>query len=143
MTNAVLEQQAQLKMRIGQIDQSGQPRSAGPAAPTGSPASAGSSANLDDALSANAVSGLRLLLRELGWPGGDRHLMEALPHFEPVLNIDEFRSVLARLNFLTDKKDIKPGNLEEEILPCLCSPDGTHTIIVLHKQGGKFKTTVF
>ena len=40
---------------------------------------------------------LRPFLEELGWNGEDRHLIEAIPHLEPIDDIETFCAVVGRL----------------------------------------------
>lgn len=62
---------------------------------------------------------LRPLLLALGWSGEDRHLVEALPHFDRVCDIDGLRAVLAALNFATTKRALSPMEIKPSMLPCL------------------------
>ncbi len=59
------------------------------------------------------------LLTALGWRGEERYLMESLPHFDEVEDIDDLRSVLARLNFKTNPQKLSTSQLWDEALPCL------------------------
>jgi len=59
------------------------------------------------------------LLTALGWRGEERYLMESLPHFDEVEDIDDLRSVLARLNFKTSPQKLSTSQLWDEALPCL------------------------
>jgi ABC-type bacteriocin/lantibiotic exporter with double-glycine peptidase domain len=92
------------------------------------------------ALDAHMLEGLRMLLRGCGWPGSERHLMEALPDFGRVTDPDEFRAVLARLNFKTAANPVKPQDLEDDVLPCLCIAKDGGLVIVRGKQAGRFET---
>ncbi len=59
------------------------------------------------------------LLTALGWRGEERYLMESLPHFDEVEDVDDLRSVVARLNFKTTAQKISSSHLYDEALPCL------------------------
>lgn len=59
------------------------------------------------------------LLTALGWRGEERYLMESLPHFDEVEDIDDLRSVIARLNFKTSPQKLSTSQLWDEALPCL------------------------
>lgn len=72
---------------------------------------------VDEGTSAGAC--LRPLLLALGWSGEDRHLVEALPHFDRVRDVEGLRAVLAALNFATTKHALSPAELKPSMLPCL------------------------
>lgn len=74
---------------------------------------------------------LKPLLDALGWRGEERHLLESLPHFDSVEDIDSLRSVLARLNYETTKRRARLGDLTEDILPCLFRPHGADNVLVV------------
>ncbi len=59
------------------------------------------------------------LLTALGWRGEERYLMESLPHFDEVEDIDDLRTVIARLNFKTSPQKLSTSQLWDEALPCL------------------------
>lgn len=125
MQNSVHTQQAQLAEQFADAQ---------PAAPGifGHPAA--SQDNTPD------LSALRHLLAALGWRGEERHLMEALPHFDTIRDLAEFRAVLARLNYETQRKSIGPANLTNEILPCLLSLDNGDVLVILQRDGAQLKT---
>lgn len=89
--------------------------------------------------SSSAVETLRQLLSALGWRGEERNLVEALPHFDKIHDVEEFRAVLARLNFETRLKKIKPTRLDQDNLPCLYSPDGHSFGVILERDGSQLK----
>ena len=74
---------------------------------------------------------LRPLLLALSWSGEDRHLSEALPHFERVSDIDGLRAVLAALNFETHKRTTPLTALSRATLPCLLAdPKGNLSVVL-------------
>ena len=74
---------------------------------------------------------LKPLLDALGWRGEERHLLESLPHFDNVEDIDSLRSVLARLNYETTARRARLCDLTEDILPCLFRPQGSDNVLVV------------
>lgn len=77
---------------------------------------------------------LRPLLQMLGWHGVHRHVFEAMPHFDSIMDISSLRAVLARLNFHTSaSKRLTLSAIPDDRLPCLFVPegdDGTHVQIL-------------
>ena len=79
----------------------------------------------DDQVDRDTAAGacLQPLLLALGWSGEDRHLVEALPHFDRVADVEGLRAVLAALNFETRKRPISASELTSSMLPCLLVQD--------------------
>lgn len=68
---------------------------------------------------------LRPLLQMLGWHGVHRHVFEAMPHFDSILDINGLRAVLARLNYLAHpSKPLTLSKLSDDRLPCLFVAQG-------------------
>ena len=65
---------------------------------------------------------LRSLLVELKWPGEERHIIQALPHFRDMDDIHSFRAVLHHLGFDSRVRVENASNLEKR-LPCLMIDD--------------------
>ena len=65
---------------------------------------------------------LRSLLVELKWPGEERHIVQALPHFKDMDDIHSFRGVLHHLGFESRVSVENASNLEKR-LPCLVIDD--------------------
>ncbi|MEP3233683.1 MAG: ABC transporter transmembrane domain-containing protein [Hyphomicrobiales bacterium] len=65
---------------------------------------------------------LRSLLVELKWPGEDRHIIQALPHFKDMDDILSFQGVLHHLGFESRVSVENAANLEKR-LPCLVIDD--------------------
>lgn len=65
---------------------------------------------------------LRSLLVELKWPGEERHIVQALPHFRDMDDIHSFRGVLHNLGFSSRVQVEKAEKLEKR-LPCLIIDD--------------------
>ena len=82
-------------------------------------------------LSNHAGRCLKPLLDALGWRGEERHLLESLPHFDCVDDIETLRSVLARLNYDTTTRKARLADLTEDILPCLFRPHGADNVLVV------------
>ncbi len=81
---------------------------------------------------------LKPLLDALGWRGEERHLLESLPHFDNVDDIETLRSVLARMNYETTSRRAKLSELTDHRLPCLFTPDdGASVLVVLSRDEGR------
>lgn len=60
------------------------------------------------------------LLEAVGWRGGTRQIVEALPHYANTLDMADLRNVLATLGYRTVRKTIKRGTrIDTRFLPCL------------------------
>lgn len=84
---------------------------------------------IDDETPASAC--LKPLLLALDWTGMPRHLVEALPHLEPVADIDDIRALLSRLNYDTTCKPLRLNEIGPGMLPCLFVPASGQNIQVL------------
>ncbi|MCP5083943.1 MAG: ATP-binding cassette domain-containing protein [Alphaproteobacteria bacterium] len=73
---------------------------------------------------------LKPLLLALGWSGEERHLVEALPHFDRVCEFEGLRAVLAALNFKTTNRAMPVADLKRSMLPCLLVQDGNVSIVM-------------
>lgn len=85
--------------------------------------------NLDDSTPAAAC--LKPLLQALEWTGQERHLMEALPHMEPLHDIDDLRAILSRINYRTTHRTFKLSEIGQGMLPCLFSRDEGKNVSVI------------
>ena len=79
------------------------------------------------------------LLDALGWRGERRHLLEALPHFEPVDDIETLRAILARLNYDTRPKKIPLSEMTDTVLPCIFTVDGETASLALEREGERLR----
>ncbi len=77
------------------------------------------------------------LLNALGWRGEERYLMESLPHFDEVEDIDDLRSVIARLNFNTSAHKTCLSQLWDDALPCLFVDKQGALSVVLQRDGNR------
>ncbi|CAA7620021.1 ATP-binding cassette subfamily C [Candidatus Terasakiella magnetica] len=59
------------------------------------------------------------LLNAMRWTGDLRHLAEALPHFEPRLDIVAFRNVMANLGYGNEPAKMSGEPIDSRVLPCL------------------------
>jgi ATP-binding cassette, subfamily C, bacterial LapB len=73
---------------------------------------------------------LRPALAALEWQGQERLIVEALPHFEHVENIDDLRAVLARLSIETEVKSASLASLTAKDLPALFSTNGYDVMVI-------------
>lgn len=91
---------------------------------------------IDDETPASAC--LKPLLLALDWAGMARHLMEAMPHLEPVQDINDLRALLARLNYNTTRRSMQLSEIGPGMLPCLIAgeaPDDIHVVIAVEDDG--------
>lgn len=73
---------------------------------------------------------LRRFLKFVNWDGEDRHIFEALPHFDRLDSIESLRSVLFRLNFQSSLEPSSTAQIRDEFLPCfLVKDDGSIFLI--------------
>ncbi len=75
------------------------------------------------------------LLTALGWRGEERYLMESLPHFDEVEDINDLRSVIARLNFKTSPQKLSTSQLWDEAFPCLFVDKKGALSVILERNG--------
>jgi ATP-binding cassette, subfamily C, bacterial LapB len=77
------------------------------------------------------------LLAAVGWAGDLREVREALPHFDRVNNIEELRSVVARLGFETKLCHVKAGAIESGQLPAILERiNGARSLLVEKSPDG-------
>ncbi len=62
---------------------------------------------------------LEVMLQRLGWTGDARHVIEALPHFDRIEQLDVMRAVLSRLGYETRAYETRLGALTPDQLPCV------------------------
>ncbi|MBL4802021.1 MAG: hypothetical protein JKY45_09005, partial [Emcibacter sp.] len=79
------------------------------------------------------------LLNALGWRGSIRGLFEALPHFADSLDLTEFRSTLAHLQYKTVQTTAQISQIDERLFPCLFAGWQNHPIIILSKEEGRVR----
>ncbi len=83
-----------------------------------------------------AGSCLRPLLLALGWSGEDRHLFEALPHFDKICDIEGLRAVLDALNYTSSRMPLTTAAIKPAMLPCLYSQGNKICIVLeINKDG--------
>ena len=76
------------------------------------------------------------LLESLEWEGQDYHLAEAIPHFIDDIDLDNFRAILANLNFATYELRLRLVQLKPSLLPCVyVSSDGTIRVVLTFADG--------
>jgi len=77
---------------------------------------------------------LRSLLVELKWPGEERHIVQAMPHFQDMDSVVAFRGVLHHLGFKSHVCEVQSRALAAR-LPCLVITDSEAPFIALRKLG--------
>jgi len=76
---------------------------------------------------------LPALLDALKWTGRPRHLAESIPHFIDNIGLDDFREILANLNFSSAPIRTHQDRINPGLLPCLFVPDrGSARVILEH-----------
>jgi len=76
------------------------------------------------------------LLSALGWRGDPRHVVEALPHFAPYLDLDGLRNVLAELSFVSRPEAKKIADVDARLMPCLhVDTSGTPRVLLERVEG--------
>ena len=73
---------------------------------------------------------LRSLLVELKWPGEERHIVQAMPHFQDMDSLVQFQGVLSHLGFQSSAKAVSSSRLASQ-LPCLVVTDEKAPFIAL------------
>ena len=73
------------------------------------------------------------LLQALEWHGVDRHLFEALPHFDQIVSLHDLRAVLTRLNFDSAPASARLSHLPEDHFPALFSR-GSEIYVCLSRE---------
>lgn len=71
------------------------------------------------------------LLREIGWRGEIRDVIEALPYYAEELDITGLSSGIARLGFKVIDRQINPASIDLRGYPCLVLPDGEDAMLLL------------
>ncbi len=76
------------------------------------------------------------LLMALGWNGVERHLFEALPHFDKIETIEDLRGVLVRLNYNTAPVQTSINAIKPELMPCLFVSSGIIYVLLGYEEDG-------
>lgn len=71
------------------------------------------------------------LLREIGWRGEIRDVIEALPYYAEELDITGLSGGIARLGFRVIDRQIDPASIDLRGYPCLILPDGEDAMLLL------------
>jgi len=79
------------------------------------------------------------LLSALGWRGDPRHVVEALPHFAPYLDLDGLRNVLAELTFVSRPEPKCIADIDQRLLPCLHVDRSGNPRVLLERHEGGFR----
>lgn len=79
------------------------------------------------------------LLSALGWRGDPRHVVEALPHFAPYLDLDGLRNVLAELSYISRPVAKRIGEVDSRVMPCLHVDRAGNPRVLLERVEGKFR----
>lgn len=83
-----------------------------------------------------AGSCLRPLLLALSWTGEDRHIVEALPHFDKVRDVEGLRAVLDALNYETTSMPLSTAEIKPSMIPCVfCQGDNVSVILRINDDG--------
>lgn len=82
---------------------------------------------------------LHQLVEVLKWTGDERHLMEALPHLEPVNNITSLQAVLAKIGFRTNRVSPSLLRRKRDIFPCILELKAGPVIVTAALSSREFK----
>ena len=82
---------------------------------------------------------LHQLVGLLKWSGDERHLMEALPHLEPVSDMAVLQTVLANIGYNTRRKKVAFLKRAKNIFPCLLDFKDGPMIISQKLEDGKYQ----
>ncbi len=89
-----------------------------------------------------AATCLRPLLAALGWSGEARYLREAIGDDQPLATFADLRRVLFRLNYLTTRAVVEPGEMPDSAFPFLLTlADGDVWVMLSRQEDGRL--TVF
>jgi ATP-binding cassette subfamily C protein/ATP-binding cassette subfamily C protein LapB len=78
------------------------------------------------------------LLNALGWSGRAQHVAEAIPHFLDDIDINDFRTTLANLNYNSVPLRCSLDRLNPGLLPCLFVADKGFVCVVLGREGNGY-----
>lgn len=81
---------------------------------------------------------LPVLLRALGWNGDARHLVEALPYFEPTLDVTALRRVMVNLGYSSKVRSTAVSALPDREMPCLFLPENGVAVVITERDGKLF-----
>jgi ABC-type bacteriocin/lantibiotic exporter with double-glycine peptidase domain len=84
----------------------------------------------DEDLSAAAAC-IDPLLKLLEWVGSTRQLKEVMPHFDTLHTVEDLRSLLVRLNYKTQKKQILSHKVKQGQLPALMIGENNEDVRIL------------
>lgn len=78
-------------------------------------------------------------LNAAGWAGEPRHLIESLPHFDPVGDLLSFRIALSNLGVSTVVEHQRLDQLPNDQFPCLILHDGRPQVVIRRLASGKYQ----
>ncbi|PLX38110.1 MAG: hypothetical protein C0606_07700 [Hyphomicrobiales bacterium] len=81
-----------------------------------------------------AAACLRPLLTVLNWGGEERHLLEALPHFDPIRGVEGLRAVLHRVGYVTKERHTCTSALKSEQFPCIGLDEDGEPLVIVERQ---------
>ena len=79
------------------------------------------------------------LLHAVGWRRDLREISEALPHFADQLTLQEFRNVLARLGFKTERLVADLDDIDDRLMPCLYISDVSGASVLIKRTNDGIK----
>lgn len=74
------------------------------------------------------------LLREIGWRGAARDVIEALPYYEQQLDITGLSNALSRLGFRVTERHGDIETIDDRGYPCLVLPETGPAVLLLEKR---------
>lgn len=77
---------------------------------------------------------LRPFLEALGWEGNERKIVEAIPHLDPIKDLDTFRAVISRLGFRSRTYRVTLKQIGNYQLPALVIFDDDKPVLLLSAE---------
>lgn len=96
----------------------------------------------DEDLSAAAAC-IDPLLKLLEWVGSTRQLKEVMPHFDTLHTVEDLRSLLVRLNYKTNKRQISANKITKGQLPALMVGRSNEDVQILIELADNGKLLVY
>lgn len=78
-------------------------------------------------------------LNAIRWTGEARHIVDALPHFDPITSLDAFRMVLRQLGYFTRTRQGRLDQLGENDFPVLFVDRGAPGVALGYDEPGRLR----
>lgn len=87
--------------------------------------------NWNDKKLSPAANCIGPLLNLLEWVGSARQLKEVMPHFDTLHTVDDLRSLLVRINYKTQKKELAINQITQSFLPAILLGEDDKDVMVV------------